>query len=79
MFTNKARSYPSSAPIQGRLLALQASIDKASKACRGETLAYSAHFLVAKKTVLNLDTSGLYYKHMTIVNDDSSIISEQSF
>jgi hypothetical protein len=22
---------------------------------------------------------GLYYKHMTIVNDDSSIISEQSF
>jgi hypothetical protein len=22
---------------------------------------------------------GLYYKHMTIVNDDSSIVSEQSF
>jgi hypothetical protein len=25
------------------------------------------------------DSNGLYYKHMTIVNDDSSIISEQSF
>jgi hypothetical protein len=23
--------------------------------------------------------SGLYYKHMTIVNDDSSVVSEQSF
>jgi hypothetical protein len=23
--------------------------------------------------------SGLYFKHMTIVNDDSSIVSEQSF
>ncbi len=23
-------------------------------------------------------TSGLYYKHMTIVNDDSSVVSEQS-
>ncbi len=25
------------------------------------------------------DTSGLYYKHMKIVNDDSSIFSKQSF
>jgi len=24
-------------------------------------------------------SSGLYYKHMTIVNDDSSIVSEQTF
>jgi hypothetical protein len=24
-------------------------------------------------------TCGLYYKHMTIVNDDSSVVSEQSF
>jgi hypothetical protein len=24
-------------------------------------------------------TSGVYYKHMIIVNDDSSIVSEQSF
>ncbi len=25
------------------------------------------------------DSSGQHYKHMTIVNDDSSIVSEQSF
>ena len=24
-------------------------------------------------------SSGLYYKHVTIVNDDSSVISKQSF
>jgi len=26
-----------------------------------------------------IDSSGLYYKHLTIVIDDSSIVSEQSF
>ncbi len=31
-------------------------------------------------TTPNIKTfSGLYYKHVTIINDDSSIISEQSF
>jgi hypothetical protein len=29
--------------------------------------------------VCTADISGLYYKHMTIVNDDSSVVSEQSF
>jgi hypothetical protein len=28
---------------------------------------------------LQMLISGLYYKHMTIVNDDSSAVSEQSF
>ncbi len=26
-----------------------------------------------------MHVSGLYYKHMTIVNDDSSVVSGQSF
>ncbi len=29
--------------------------------------------------LLLIDISGLYYKHMKIVNDDSSVVSEQSF
>ncbi len=37
--------------------------------CREGMSAVSAYFI----------TSGLYYKHMVIVNDDSSIMSEQSF
>ncbi len=35
---------------------------------------------VVSLTIYNLKIiSGLYYKHMTIVNDDSSAVSEQSF
>ncbi len=35
--------------------------------------------MVYSKPVPMTKICGLYYKHMTIVNDDSSIISEQSF
>ncbi len=28
------------------------------------------------KKIYNIDTSGLYYKHVTIVNDDSSVVSK---
>ncbi len=42
------------------------------------------HHLWSSKYVYNTGHSrghlcGLYYKHMTIQNDDSSIVSEQSF
>jgi hypothetical protein len=41
-------------------------------------LLIETHFIdPVKKTVLS--TNGQYYKHMTIVNDNSSIFSEQSF
>jgi hypothetical protein len=31
------------------------------------------------KKFYNIDTSGLYYNHVTIVNDDSSVVSHRSF
>ncbi len=35
--------------------------------------------MVYSKPVPVTKICGLYYKHMTIVNDDSSVVSEQSF
>ena len=37
------------------------------------------HRLAYSYQMLDSVSSGLYYKHMTIVNDDSSIVSEQRF
>jgi hypothetical protein len=39
------------------------------------TLAYFASSSVVKK-LYDINTCGLYYKHITIVNDDSSVINK---
>ncbi len=46
------------------------------------TFAYSVKTWFRQSNLLYYTSEqliGLYYKHMTILNDDSSIISEQSF
>jgi hypothetical protein len=48
--------------------------------CFQNALAYFSRAVTwLLKNVYKINTCGLYYNHMMIVNDDSCVISEQSF
>jgi hypothetical protein len=69
---------PSNASFLGKLLVLPANVKLDWKviASYKHSSLFGLDVSNEEKKFYNIDTSGLYYKSMTIINDDSGVINE---